>query len=371
MSSPRLSEAARPSCVVVSEHVHARVVHRLENLGRPVGRCVVHDDELELARGLPENARDRSSDVRLAVVDGEEHGDERHVRHGRRSLRPVSRELPSFDLVVATTGRSDELATFLDSVEAQDFERLRVIVVDQNDDERVESIVRGRRVDVTHVHSERGLSRARNVGLRLVDADLVAFPDDDCVYPEGLLTRVAGRFHSDRALDGLAGRAADPDGRSSASWRTDPAPLTDDNLWNRANAATIFLRRDLVTMIGDFDERLGLGSGEPWSSGEETDYLIRAVRAGARIEYEPDLVVLHDVVPDDARVGYRDGASVGYLLRKHRYPLRVLARMLVRPAGGIARALLNGDLPRARYYLASVRGRIRGYTGASRSKSSP
>ncbi len=31
-------------------------------------------------------------------------------------------------------------------------------------------------------------------------------------------------------------------------------------------------------------------------------------------------------------IGFRDGASVGYLLRKHRYPRRVVARMLVRPA---------------------------------------
>lgn len=282
----------------------------------------------------------------------------------------MSRELPSFDLVVATTGRSDELSRFLDSVEAQAFEQVRVIVVDQNDDERVEPIVRGRDADVTHVRSERGLSRARNVGLRLVDADLVAFPDDDCVYPEGLLARVAGRFHSDRELDGLAGRAADAEGRSSASWKTDRAMLTDDNLWNRANAATIFLRRELVAQIGDFDERLGLGSGELWSSGEETDYLIRAVRAGARIEYDPDLVVGHDVRPDDALVGRRDGASVGYLLRKHRYPPQVLARMLVRPVGGIAKALVDRDVARARYYLASVRGRIRGYAGASRPKSS-
>ena len=126
-----------------------------------------------------------------------------------------------------------------------------------------------------------------------------------------------------------------------------------------------------MTQIGDFDERLGLGSGEPWSSGEETDYLIRAVRAGARIEYDPDLVVGHDVRLDDALVGRRDGASVGYLLRKHRYPPRVLTRMLVRPLGGIARALIDRDVPRARYYLASVSGRIRGYAGASRSKSSP
>jgi glycosyltransferase involved in cell wall biosynthesis len=171
----------------------------------------------------------------------------------------VSRELPSFDLVVATVGRSDELGRFLDSVEAQGYEPLRVLVVDQNDDERVSEIVRGRGVGLEHVHSEVGLSRARNAGLRLVEADLVAFPDDDCVYPVGLLVRVAERFASDPTLDGLTGRAEDAGGRSSESWETDPATLTDDNLWNRVNAATIFLRRAVVERVGAFDEGLGLG----------------------------------------------------------------------------------------------------------------
>ena len=159
-------------------------------------------------------------------------------------------------------------------------------------------------------------------------------------------------------------------GSSSASWETDAAILTADNLWNRANAATIFLRRDLVARVGDFDEHLGLGSGEPWSSGEEIDYLIRAVRRGARVEYDPSLVVRHDVREDTARIGARDGASVGYLLRKHEYPARTVARMLVRPLVGVLVSLLGRDRARARYRLATFRGRIRGYLGATRAKSS-
>ena len=124
---------------------------------------------------------------------------------------------------------------------------------------------------------------------------------------------------------------------------------------------TIFLRRALVERVGDFDERLGLGSPEPWASGEEIDYLIRAVRAGARIAYDPSLVVRHAVREDDARVGARDGASVGYLLRKHDYPARVVARMLVRPLGGAlvsargsrrrSSAVPACDLPRSRTRL--------------------
>ncbi len=282
----------------------------------------------------------------------------------------MSRQLPSFDLIVATVSRTDELGRFLDSVEAQDAMRVRVLVADQNDDARLESVLRGRSVEVEHVRARRGLSRARNAVLPLVDADIVAFPDDDCVYPPALLSTVAARFASDPALDGIAGRAEDQHGASSGSWKTDRALLTSDNLWNRANAATIFLRRELVARVGTFDEQLGLGSGEPWSSGEETDYLIRAVRAGARIEYDPSLVVVHDVRADDARIGLRDGASVGYLLRKHRYPPRVLARMFTKPLGGAVLALVRRDVPRARYYGASFRGRIRGYVGASRSNSS-
>ena len=271
---------------------------------------------------------------------------------------------PSFDLVVATTDRTDELGVLLASIEAQNYERVRIIVVDQNEDDRLSAILDTAALELVHVRAARGLSGARNAGLReVVSADLVAFPDDDCAYPDGLLARVAERFLADPGLDGLAGRAEDETGRSSESWKTDRTILTSGNLWNRANAATMFLRRELVTRVGAFDERLGLGSHEPWSSGEETDYLIRAVNAGARIEYDPSLVVTHGMVPDDAVIGYRDGASLGYLLRKHDYSARTVVRMLVRPAGGALLSLARLDVERSRYHLATLRGRFRGYAG--------
>ena len=280
----------------------------------------------------------------------------------------MPRELPSFDLVVATVGRSEELGRFLDSVAAQRVPAIRVLVVDQNEDDRLDAMVAGREVDVVRLRSAPGLSRARNIALDHVGADVVAFPDDDCVYPAGLLERVAERFVRDESLDGLTGRAADASGRSTPSWKPDATTLTDHNLWNRAISFTIFLRRGVVERVGSFDERLGLGSGEPWGAGEEIDYLIRAVRGGSRIDYEPSLVVQHDVREDDARIGLRDGATVGYLLRKHGYPARTVGRMLVRPAGGVAVSLARLDAARAGYQLATLRGRLRGYFGASRSK---
>lgn len=274
--------------------------------------------------------------------------------------------LPSFDLVVATVDRVAELERLLASLEAQTHRDLRVLLVDQNEDDRLESILREERpFDLVRLRSERGLSRARNAALGEISGDLVAFPDDDCVFAPGLLEQVARRFASDPALDGLTGRAVDETGRSSRSWARDPKSLTRDNLWNRAISFTIFLRAQLVARVGHFDEQLGLGVATPWASGEEIDYLVRALDAGARIEYDPSLVVTHPdrrVSPTALRsLGNRDGASVGYILRKHGYPKRVVGRMLIRPVGGALVALARRDRAQAGFHLSTLRGRLLGY----------
>ena len=277
--------------------------------------------------------------------------------------------LPSFDLVVATVDRVAPLSRLLDSVRRQGAVTARLIVVDQNADDRLDAVLDAHPgLQVTRVRSARGLSRARNEGLRHVRADIVAFPDDDCAYPDGLLGAVARRFAEQPELDGLTGRAVASDGAADPSWERDAAVLTSRNLWNRVISFTLFLRRELVERVGAFDERLGLGSGTTWSSGEEVEYVVRALRAGARIEYDPELVVTHAVKrythAELRAVGLRDGASVGWILRRHGYGARTTARMLLRPLGGIGASLAHGDVTRASFHAATLRGRVRGYLGA-------
>jgi GT2 family glycosyltransferase len=151
-------------------------------------------------------------------------------------------------------------------------------------------------------------------------------------------------------------------GDTESGWALDRAILTRENLWNRAISYALFLRRSVIERVGFFDEQLGL----PSSSGEEIDYLIRAVDSGARIEYDPTLLVHHG--PERRRLrdlATRDGASIGYILRKHRYPPRMIARMFVRPAGGALVAYLRNDRAGADVHLATLRGRLRGYQRAT------
>ncbi len=279
-----------------------------------------------------------------------------------------------FDLVVATVDRTDDLAALLDDLEEQTHRSFRLVVVDQNADERVGRVLEAHPgLDVLRLRSERGLSRARNAALGELTADVVGFPDDDCRYHPGLLERVAARFAEDRALGGVSGRPVAADGRTAGRWPERPDVITRDTVWHTANSHTIFLRREVVESVGDFDEALGLGSGTPWSSGEEIDYLVRALRSGTRIEYDPSIVITHPVKPvtPDALVelGRRDGGSVGYVLARNRYPARTVARMLVRPAAGAVVSLVLLDTTRARFHAATLGGRLRGLRAGARARS--
>ena len=243
-----------------------------------------------------------------------------------------------FDLVVATVDRTDDLDSLLSSLDAQTHRAFRVVVVDQNDDDRLEQVLAGHAgLEVLRLRAPRGLSRARNAALPSL---------------------------TDPGLDGLAGRPVAADGRTAGRWPPRAQRIRPETVFHTAISYTIFLRLSVIGRVDGFDERLGLGSGTPWSSGEEIDFLARALHAGARIEYDPSLVVTHPVKtpsPDElVALGRRDGGSLGYILTANRYPAGTILRLLVRPfiAAVAFGVLLDGT--RARFQLATLGGRLRG-----------
>jgi glycosyltransferase involved in cell wall biosynthesis len=99
-----------------------------------------------------------------------------------------------FSLIV----RTSELRCLLESLTQQGFVDYEVILVDQNDDDRVQELMDEflDRVPLKRTSSPKGASRARNVGLSLASGDIIAFPDDDCWYPRDLLKNVDWWFQT-------------------------------------------------------------------------------------------------------------------------------------------------------------------------------
>lgn len=274
-------------------------------------------------------------------------------------------------LVIAAVDRPRALRRLLESLSVQTHANLEVVVVDQSGASVLEDEVAAymSRLPLRHVRAERGLSRARNVGLRHTNGDVVAFPDDDCQYPGELLARVAEFFARGPEWDGLSGRTVDDLGRATGSvWSHRAGRVTRRNVWWRVASAALFLRRTVVDRVGDFDEQLGAGSGTAWGAGEELDYLLRALSAGFRVYYDPGVTVIHPehrfrVDAAGLTRAYRYGAGVGRVVRKHDIPLGLAAYLLLRPGVGAVLALARGRTRQARYHWAGFRGRVAGWVG--------
>ena len=276
----------------------------------------------------------------------------------------------TISLLLATVGRTEELANFLLHLDAQTYRCFELIVIDQNTDDRLVPILSqyGQHFPIRHCRSGRGLSRARNVGLPAATGDVIAFPDDDCWYPPELLERVAAIFSENPALDGITGRPLD---KSFARFHTASGPIDKYNVFLRCSSFTIFLRRRVVEAVGGFDETLGVGTTTAYIAAEESDYLIRALAAGFHLDFHAELSVFHKQPATLFDSGYNRKArgynlALGHVLRKHNYPFWYVARTWARAFGGMCVGALTINLPRLRYHANVLLGRLTGYLGSPR-----
>ena len=247
----------------------------------------------------------------------------------------------SIDLIVATVGREGELTDLVASVRDQAPVDARVIVVDQNDDDRVGEALRRQpdRPEIVHLHAQGGVSHARNTGQALVTAPIVAWPDDDCVYPAGLLPHVVAQFAADPGLDVLVGRIEDPSGGSGIlATLTEPKVLDSRSVWRYPSAPTFFARRDAAVRVGAWSTSFGPGGTTPWDAGEDSDWLIRAVEQGLCVRFDPAVRVLHKDPfltgsPEALRRARRYGRCTSAVALTHGYGLRFVALLVVRSLG--------------------------------------
>lgn len=271
-------------------------------------------------------------------------------------------------LIVATYGRVEELDRLFTSLADQTYRQFETIVVDQNDDDRLVHLIKKyqRRFSILHIRSDKGLSKARNVGLELVTGSIVAFPDDDCWYPRDLLAHVEEQFRSCPHISGVTGMYSDEHGNTEGRWQRESGAVTRKNVWHTAISFTIFLRKEVTSTVGKFDETLGVGAGTPWGAGEETDYLLRALSAGASIVYLPTLHVKHPTkvsnrcsqeVLDRVR---RYSAGAGRVVKKHRYSIFFKAMFVMKPCAKMLAAAVAFRVAKCRIGLADLRGRLTG-----------
>ncbi|MEU1127128.1 glycosyltransferase [Streptomyces sp. NPDC005899] len=194
--------------------------------------------------------------------------------------------------VIITMGnRPGELRALLDSVAAQEGDRIEVVVVGNG--APVPDVPAG--VRTVELPENLGIPGGRNVGIEAfgpsgADVDALLFLDDDGLLPRTDTAELCRQaFEADRKLGIITFRIADPE-TGVTQRRHVPRLRASDPM--RSSRVTTFLgganavRTQVIAEVGGLP-------GDFFYAHEETDLAWRALDAGWVIDYRADMVLNH------------------------------------------------------------------------------
>ncbi|MCE5307544.1 MAG: glycosyltransferase family 2 protein [Acidobacteriales bacterium] len=249
---------------------------------------------------------------------------------------------PRITALILNTNRREDTLACLASLVIGTYKNLRIILLDNNSTDGTVEAVEERfpDVNVLKLKENRGYAGNNNVGIGAAingGADWLFVLNEDTVVDSDCVARLAAAGESDPTI-GIVGPTVyhhnEPNIIQSAGGIIGPyweslhlnrdEPNLSHNLEPRPvdwiSGCGIMVRRQVVEDVGAIDERY-------FYYWEETEWCIRARRAGWRILHVPAAKLWHKGVQRD----YRPPASVTYYatrnrlltLAKHRAPLTV------------------------------------------------
>jgi GT2 family glycosyltransferase len=290
-----------------------------------------------------------------------------------------------------TERRWASLRAALESIRAQRTPPLETIVVADHNP-ALQRAITAAYPDVMTVANcrSRGLSGARNTGVRCAGGTIVAFLDDDAVAEPDWLSRMSAHYF-DPAIIGVGGRVLPQWPAQKPRWfpeefywvvgcsyRGQPEHLAPVR---NPIGGNMSFKRAVIERLDGFRESIGR-EGANGSGCEETEFCIRAQEAypQSKILYDPYMIVHHRLEPERATWRYfrtrcrAEGRSKALVVRhvgsgrglssERSYSLRVLPHGVM---GGLRDSTVNSDiagLARAGAILCGLAYTASSYFGA-------
>jgi GT2 family glycosyltransferase len=208
-----------------------------------------------------------------------------------------------FAVVVPTRDRGPQLHRLLDELAAQTDRDFDVVVVDQSDraDPYLESGGRGNGRFHLIRDSGSGATRARNIGMRSVGSDWIAYLDDDCLPERDWAAQLRAALTTHPEAEMVVGDIGASEAPSADCYPVAVFPVTEQTLvhgrwsrpWRVGYSACVAIRRAALERLGGWDERFGPGSGD-FPASDDMDLNYRFTRSGGTVYLTPHVRARHE-----------------------------------------------------------------------------
>lgn len=197
---------------------------------------------------------------------------------------------PSISVVVCSYNGQRTIRDCLQGLRKLDYPNYEVIVVNDGSKDRTETIARefGFRVITTE---NRGLSSARNTGMRAARGEIVAYIDDDAIPDPHWLTYLAASYLRSNHM-GIGGPNLPPrnDGAIADCVANSPGGpihvLLTDEVAEHIPGCNMSFRKAALEAIGGFDEKFRI-------AGDDVDLCWRIQQQGWTLGFSPAAMVWH------------------------------------------------------------------------------
>jgi glycosyltransferase involved in cell wall biosynthesis len=196
----------------------------------------------------------------------------------------VTERAPAVSVVVPVYNVARFLGQAIESVLAQRHPALEILVVDDGSTDQTPGVARAIAGPIRYIRQEnRGPAAARNAGIRLARAEVLAFVDADDLWPAGKLDRQLPVLASGSPVDIVMGY-------TQPMIMTRPfedVPALQAILSPRLtlSVGASLYRRSVFERFGAFDEAIRMA--------DDLDWLLRAREAGARIQVVKAVTLLY------------------------------------------------------------------------------
>jgi GT2 family glycosyltransferase len=206
-------------------------------------------------------------------------------------LPPTLSAYPKVSVVVCVYNGERTIDDCLGSLEKLNYPNYEVIVVNDGSTDKTRQIAESYDTICLINQENKGLSEARNVGIRASKGELIAFTDADCVADADWLTYLVARFQSSEFVAVGGPNLPPPDDSMMANCvAVSPgAPthvLLDDEVAEHIPGCNMAFRREALKAIAGFDPIFR-------AAGDDVDVCWRLQNKGYKIGFSPAAVVWH------------------------------------------------------------------------------
>lgn len=239
----------------------------------------------------------------------------------------ANQEQIKLSILIPTIGRTNEIDNLLQSISNSVLGfSYEIIVIDQNPSGFLDEVLK-KYVNILpifhHLVEFKGLSKAKNYGVKVSKGNFVCFPDDDCMVFSDTFTNAFQLLEKENC-DMVFGKCIDDRGNDSVlNFQKQQYTLNSKNMLGGFVEATVVCKRGVFEKY-EFDENMGAGTffgaeeGFDWLYRILTHTDIKAVFSPEIKFYHPQVILSKGDFSALNRVfKYRCGTA--YLCHKHKF----------------------------------------------------